>query len=74
MPASTIDSPYLTAAEAMTYLKLESSSALYRLVNQHRLPFCRRGRLYLFDRREIDAWLHGHGSVLEMSRAARRRA
>lgn len=71
---TTIESPYLTAREAMAYLKLESQSALYRLVNEHRLPACRRGRLYLFDRREIDAWVHGHGSPIEMVRAARRRA
>jgi excisionase family DNA binding protein len=71
---STVESPYLTASEAMAYLKLESSSALYRLVKQHRLPTCRRGRLYLFDRRELDAWLHGYSSEIEMVRAARRRA
>ena len=63
------ESPYLTAAEAIAYLKLGSSSALYRLVREHRLPCCRRGRLYLFDTREIDAWLRGHGSALERARA-----
>ncbi len=71
---TSVESPYLTAREAMAYLKLESQSALYRLVNQHRLPACRRGRLYLFDRREVDAWLHGHGSALERLRVERRRA
>jgi len=65
-------SPYLTAAEAIAYLKLGSSSALYRLVREHGLPSCRRGRLYLFDTREIDAWVHGHGSAIEMARAQRR--
>jgi len=44
---------------------------LYRLVREHRLPFCRRGRLYLFDRRELDAWTHGHASALDFSRAKR---
>lgn len=68
-----IESPYLTATEAMAYLKLESSSSLYRLVKQHRLPFCRRGRLYLFDRRELDAWLRGFNSEIELVRAAGRR-
>ena len=43
--------PYLTAREAMTYLRLNSQSALYRLVNQHRLPTLRRDRLYMFDTR-----------------------
>jgi excisionase family DNA binding protein len=67
------ESPYLTAAEAIAYLKLGSQSALYRLVREHRLPFCRRGRLYLFDTREVDAWAHGHDSAIEMARVQRRR-
>lgn len=66
--------PYLTAAEAIAYLKLGSRSALQRLIVEHRLPCCRRGRLYLFDTREIDAWLHGHGSALDWARALRRGA
>ena len=65
-------SPYLTAAEAIAYLRLGSQSALYRLVREHRLPCCRRGRLYLFDTRELDAWVHGHTSAIEMARATRR--
>jgi excisionase family DNA binding protein len=70
--ATTVESPYLTAKEAVEYLKLGSLNALYRLVNQHRLPTCRRGRLYLFDKREIDIWLHGFTSEIEMVRAKRR--
>jgi len=68
----TRESPYLTATEAMAYLRLGSQSALYRLVREHRLPYCRRGRLYLFDTRELDAWVHGHASAIEMARAHRR--
>lgn len=64
-------SPYLTAAEAITYLRLGSASALYRLVREHRLPCCRRGRLYLFDMREVDAWAHGHSSAIERARVER---
>jgi excisionase family DNA binding protein len=64
-------SPYLTAREVIVYLRLGSRSALQRLLVEHALPFCRRGRNYLFDTREIDAWLHGHGSAIEMARAAR---
>ena len=66
--------PYLTAREAMAYLKVNSQTALYRLIREHRMPFCRVGRLYRFDVRELDAWTHGHGSALEMVRATRRRA
>jgi len=65
------DSPYLTAREAIAYLRLPSQRALYNLVHEQRLPFCRRGRLYLFDRRELDAWTHGHASALDFSRAKR---
>jgi excisionase family DNA binding protein len=63
--------PYLTPAETITYLKLGSSSALYRLIREHRLPFCRVGRLYRFDRADIDAWARGYGSVLERARVER---
>lgn len=67
------ESPYLTAAEAIAYLRLGSQSALYRLVREHRLPFCRRGRLYLFDTRELDAWVRNYGSAIERARAERGR-
>jgi len=70
----TSPTPYLTADEARNYLRLNSLDALYRLVKQHRLPFCRRGRLYLFHREELDAWLRGFNSELERVRASRRRA
>jgi excisionase family DNA binding protein len=66
-----MESPYLLADEAAAYLRLGSTDALYYLIKQHGLPFCRRGRLYLFDRRELDAWTHGHASALDFSRAKR---
>jgi excisionase family DNA binding protein len=66
--------PYLTAREAMAYLKVGSSSALYRLIKEHRMPFCRIGRLYRFDPRELDAWVHGHASAIDQVRAEKRRA
>lgn len=72
MSAPAVASPYLTARETIGYLKLGSRSALQRLIVEHRLPCCRRGRLYLFDTRELDAWLHGHNSALEWARALRR--
>lgn len=67
-------SPYLTAREAVDYLRLGSESALYRLVREHGLPNLRRGRLYLFDTREIDAWLRGAGSAIELVRAHKRKS
>lgn len=66
-----IESPYLTAAEAIAYLRLGSPSALYHLIREHKLPYGRRGRLYLFDTRELDAWVHGHDSAIEWARAQR---
>jgi len=72
-PKPHVVSPYLTAAEAVVYLRLKSSSALYWLVREQALPFCRRGRLYLFDTREIDAWAHGHRSPVEWARSQRNR-
>jgi excisionase family DNA binding protein len=68
----TSPSPYLTGREAMSYLKLGSTSALYRLIREHRMPFCRVGRSYRFDVRELDAWTHGHASALDQIRAERR--
>jgi len=64
---------YLTAAEAIEYLRLGSESALYRLIREHRLPTCRIGRHYRFDREDVDAWVHGHNSSLEWARTQRRK-
>jgi excisionase family DNA binding protein len=69
MTAPAVASPYLTAKEAIAYLRLGSRSALQRLIVEHRLPCCRRGGKYLFDRRELDAWVHGENSALDWTRA-----
>jgi len=63
--------PYLTAADTIAYLKLGSSSALYRLIREHQLPFCRVGRRYRFDRAEVDAWAHGQRSAIDWARMTR---
>jgi excisionase family DNA binding protein len=63
--------PYMTAGETKIYLRLGSDSALYRLVREHGLPFCRVGRLYRFDVRDVDAWTHGHGSAIEWARTTK---
>jgi len=71
-----MESPYLNAREAIAYLRLDGQkdprSALYRLIREHNLPHGRRGGVYLFDRRELDAWVKGFGSALELVRATRR--
>lgn len=66
--------PKMTAAEAIAYLAIGSESALYRLINEHGLPYLRVGRRYRFDRAEVDAWLHGHRSSIEWARAQRKSA
>lgn len=70
-----IDSPYLNAADAVTYLRLGSLQALYRLVTEHQLPFGRRGRIYIFDTRKIDRWIEHSGSgALAFGSARRQKA
>jgi excisionase family DNA binding protein len=66
-----IESPYLTTQEAVQYLRLGSRQALYRLITEHALPHGRRGRLHLFDKRDLDAWVRGFGSAVERERHAR---
>lgn len=61
--------PLLTSADAIAYLNVGSESALYRLIREHQLPFRRVGRLYRFDRADVDAWTQGHRSSLELARA-----
>lgn len=69
-----IDSPYLTAKEALSYLRLGSLSALYGHMKHNRLPYARVGRHLRFDTRELDAWMRGFDSALERLRTARRTA
>ena len=69
-----MSSPYLTVKEAIEYLRLPSQSALYHLIKDQRLPFCRRGRRYLFDRLELDAWLRGYDSRIEQVRSKGKRS
>lgn len=69
-----VDSPYLTAKEAVAYLRLGSLTALYRLITEHHLPHGRLGRLHRFDKRELDAFVRGFGSAIEMARFQKRSA
>lgn len=62
-----MSSPYLTVKEAVSYLRLGSESALYRLIREHRLPYGRRGRIYLFDTRKLDRWIESNGLVEQES-------
>lgn len=64
MSEREISSPYLTAKETVEYLRLGSLTALYRLIHEHRLPYGRRGRTYIFDKRKLDRWVEMSGSGL----------
>lgn len=55
---------WLTPAQAMTYLQIESLSALYRLIHQQRLPFGRMGKRYRFSPTQMDQWLASRGGVV----------
>ena len=54
-----LDSPYLTAKEAAVYLRFASVKALYKAVRLHQIPVCYRGVSLLFNRLDLDRWLHG---------------
>jgi excisionase family DNA binding protein len=61
----------MNTREAMTYLRLTSTSSIYYLINEQRLPHLRRGGRLLFDRRDIDAWLRETDAV-SLARARKR--
>lgn len=69
--ARQVESPWLTAHEALAYLKLGSLSALYHLIREQRLPHGRVGRAYRFDKRRLDRWVETTGlSELPLRRRA----
>jgi excisionase family DNA binding protein len=51
---------WLTVAEAAEYLRCPTSR-VYSLVSVKRIPFVKDGSRTLFDRGELDAWLHNGG-------------
>jgi len=59
------DQPYLTADECVAYLRLDAGGGenprerLRNLVRRQGLPVLKRGRLQLFSREAVDAWLRG---------------
>ena len=48
---------WLTAREALIYLRLPSEGALRNLVYRRQIPFAKIGRLLRFDRERLDALL-----------------
>jgi excisionase family DNA binding protein len=75
-----IESPYLTAAEAVIYLKRRTKQALYHHIKHNRLPTWRIGSTLRFDKEDLDAWLRSNAmaqpssTVMRAVRQQRRRA
>lgn len=55
---------WIEPAAAMQHLGVHSLSALYRLIDEWRLPYGRLGRRYRFRRADLDQWLTQHTAVL----------
>lgn len=64
-----IESPYLTAAEAATYLRYASLTAFYKAIKNANIPTRHRGRSLLFHRGELDRWLAGETKTALMGEA-----
>ena len=52
---------WLTLEELASYLKV-SKSALYKMVQEGRIPGGKVGRVWRFDRTEIDRWVRAKGT------------
>lgn len=66
----------LTAREVIAYLRLDAQDGnagerLRNLVRRHRLPVIRRGRLQLFRKSAVDAWLDAGQRGLRTKHPAR---
>jgi excisionase family DNA binding protein len=69
-PQRTIDSPYLTTAEAAAYLRFSDARCLYKAIyGGLDVPFVRRGKTMLFHRGDLDRWLNGESRVAMLNDA-----
>lgn len=48
--------PFMTATEAAEFLNMPMAT-LYGLTSRREIPHFKRGRVLLFDRAELDAWM-----------------
>lgn len=68
LPQAPVDlsrQTYLSVPEATVYLRFQSKKALYCWVAEHGIPKCRRGRVLLFLRRDLDeAVQQSHGRAV----------
>lgn len=57
-PAQTIQPRYLDVKSTAIYLS-RTPGAVYELVAKRQIPFRRRGKKLIFDRQELDEYVHG---------------
>jgi hypothetical protein len=57
MSETTVDSPYLTAAEAAQYLRYPSTHWFRVSVRKYGIPSIRRGRRMFFTRQVLDEFM-----------------
>ncbi len=55
-PPQDISPRYLRVSQAACYLGL-ASKTLYRLAEEKRIPYIRKGRTIFFDRLALDKWM-----------------
>lgn len=49
---------FLNIDEAADYIKMKKSS-IYQLVFQRKIPYCKRGKILLFEKAELVRWIEG---------------
>lgn len=49
---------FLNIDEAAEYIKMKKSS-IYQLVFQRKIPYCKRGKILLFNKAELVRWIEG---------------
>jgi excisionase family DNA binding protein len=64
----THDDIFLTTEEVLKYLQVNLRT-VYRLIKAGKIPAVRVGRQWRFRKRDIDAWLDGHGPAPPETRA-----
>ena len=52
------DVVYLNIDETAEFIKMKKSS-IYQLVFQRKIPYCKRGKILLFDKAELVRWIEG---------------
>jgi excisionase family DNA binding protein len=54
--------PWMNIHEAARYCRI-SKETIYRRIYSKKMPFHRIGKVYLFNRLEMDAWIGSNGNI-----------